>query len=230
MTTYTNNLRQFSGKNIAIKEVYSSYRAGGIDINGKFQFKNFKYFPKSDKETLTTSDIKDLPKEDNIKNLELREVIWVGKQPSFQKITQKINREFFATYKKVFDVHVYLEEETKVHRYKDVYESTDEVIISGVGAGKIKKLLEDLELDVDVELIDGRDKAGNPAKVFPYDYEDSLISKLKGKFIVMRVRGEGLDSKYSFKSGNEFTLPTAEVFPEDTFYKEEEIDLSSIPF
>ena len=80
--------------------------------------------------------------------------------------------------------------------------------LRGVPASRVIGMLEAHDLDANVELVDGKDKTGNPAKVRPYDFEDNLINDLAGKFIKFKVRGEGMDTRFTFKEGEEFD-PTA---------------------
>ena len=61
-------------------------------------------------------------------------------------------------------------------------------------------------MDGDVVMRDGKDKLGNPAKVRPYDFEDAIVPQLLGKFIKFKVRGEGIDTRYTFKEGKEFDI------------------------
>ena len=61
-----------------------------------------------------------------------------------------------------------------------------------------------------VPMKEGKDKAGNDAMVEVYDWEDELKNVLEGKFVKMKVSGEGMDTKYIFQEGKEF----AKVEPE----------------
>ena len=67
-------------------------------------------------------------------------------------------------------------------------------------------MIEALELDSDVELVDGKDKLGNPAKVRPFDFEDNLVDELQGKYVKFKVRWEGIDTRYQFKEGKQFDI------------------------
>jgi len=53
---YTSNLRQFNKKNFQIKEVFPAYRAGGLEINGKFKFRSFVEFPEDERDVVLSWD------------------------------------------------------------------------------------------------------------------------------------------------------------------------------
>jgi len=57
--------------------------------------------------------------------------------------------------------------------------------------------------------------------VRPFDWEDGLRKELEGKYAKVKVRGEGMDTKYSFKEGTPFT----EEEP-----KKKELTLEDVPF
>ena len=57
----------------------------------------------------------------------------------------------------------------------------------------------------------GKDKAGNEAMVEVYDWEDTLKNVLEGKFVKMKVSGEGMDTKYMFQEGKAFVKQAQEV-------------------
>lgn len=73
MTIYTSKLREFNKKTFQVKEVYPAYRAGGLEINGKFKFRSFYEFPVDEREVVLTGEV---PKNEDAKT-ELREKIWV---------------------------------------------------------------------------------------------------------------------------------------------------------
>ena len=50
-----------------------------------------------------------------------------------------------------------------------------------------------------IPMVEGKDKAGNAAMVEAYDWEDTAKNLLEGKFIKMKVSGEGMDTKYIFQ-------------------------------
>ena len=76
-------------------------------------------------------------------------------------------------------------------------------------------------------MVNGKDRAGNPALVKPFDWEDSLKNSLENKFVKVRVRGTGMDTKYTFTEGSEFSI--TEVKPDDKPFVDE-IPLDEIPF
>ena len=204
MTIYTKNLREFNKKNFQIKEVYPAYRAGGLEINGKFKFRSFYEFPVDEREVVLSGDEtikanKDLRKE-------LREKLWIDWQMQFHKVKDKQDREFFKTYKKVFDVKVVFEQPVTVTNWKWEEETSREVTLQQVSASKIKNMLM-VVAEVEPPLVDGKDKTGKPAKVPAFDWEDRERDKLNNLFIKVMVSGEGMDTKYNFTPWKEFTLP-----------------------
>lgn len=182
-----------------IKEVYTAYRAGGLEVGGKFQFKSFYQFPVIEDELISFGD--DRLKEENISpeaKKEWREKVWIDKKLVFKKTKIDDYKTFFKTYKKVFDMKVELEEPIQVNKYKDLYELTDEVVIQQVGSAKVKDLVGALS-DYEIPLQKGKDRAGNEAIVPEYDYEDNAVALLKDKAFSFTVVGEGLDTKYTYK-------------------------------
>ena len=110
VSVYTSNLRQFAKKVMKIKEVYSPYRAGGLEVNGKFLFKSFYQFPVMEEDMITFADERLKP--ENIVadyKQEWREKVWVDKKLFFKKTKIDDYKTFFKTYKKVFDMKVELE-------------------------------------------------------------------------------------------------------------------------
>jgi len=61
--------------------------------------------------------------------------------------------------------------------------------IQAVPASRIIGMIEAHDMDSGVEMIDGKDKLGNPTKVRKYDFEDTIAPNLAGKFIKFKVRG-----------------------------------------
>lgn len=211
MTAYikAKYFRNLDKKSFLIENVYDRYRSGGIEVWGKFVGKTFVEVDVDGKKVW-------------------KEKKWdsVSRTWEFVDYEGKFDKDFFSVYKKVFDVEVsffenvtfpvYSKEEGK--EVPTVIPAGEKVVFNGIASSKIKTALEDLDLDGDVELIDGKDKAGNPSKVKPFDWEDETKNLLIGQIVEMRVRGEGMDTKYSFKTGKKPAV------------KEEEIDIDSIPF
>ena len=80
-------------------------------------------------------------------------------------------------------------------------------------------------MDSGVQFVDGKDKLGNPAKVKPFDWEDGVKNQLEGKFIQMRVKGTGLETKYIFKEVAPFL-----VEEKQSNSTTEELTLEDVPF
>lgn len=253
--------RNLDGNNILIKKVHNYYRTGGIEqpqTGGgvKWVGKTFVNIPKRIEDDAVVQGDERLA---YIKwdEMELREAVWDKdlKKRVFYKTKEKMDRDFYKVYKKVYDVEVIVQSpfknkvwnwETKVEEEVEFEEGTT-ATLSSFPVSRLKVLLETLELDEGVELVDGKDKAGNPAKVKPFDWEDGVKFKLEGKFVGMRVRGEGMDTKYTFKEGKEFEYTSTEEVatpkaPKETAETkmkaklssyvplEEEIDLADVPF
>lgn len=183
MATYTSGIRQFSGDTFQIKEVYPAYRAGGVELpDGKFQFRTFKYFPVDERESVFSGDPEILAKAsaDATPKMELREQKWndVEKKFEFIRVKGKLDGDFFKTYKKVYDVSIRLDGVKKIHRYKEVYEENDEVVLQGVSASKLKDILRNVA-DVNPPMVNGKDKAGNPAMVEAFDWEENYRANAK---------------------------------------------------
>ena len=78
--------RNLDGKSVKINKVFSPYLSGGIEVDGKFVGKTFRYFPKrilddvvyngDERAKLTTEDTKD--------KMELREQIWNKETKQFE--------------------------------------------------------------------------------------------------------------------------------------------------
>lgn len=181
----------------------------------------------------------------------LRELIWNNGAREFHKYTGKLDKDFFGTYKKVYDIEVVIKEsfkntvwnkDTKQEEEVEFFEGTS-ATLNAFSAGRLRNLIESLDLDEGLVLIDGKDKLGEPTLVKPYDWEDLYKAKLEGKFVSMRVRGTGLDTKYSFKEVSAFpiteTVPVAPTVntpkvntPANSKYVplDDEITVSDIPF
>jgi len=223
-------LRQFHNKTFKINKVYNDYRTGCIDLgNDKYLFRTFKWFGKAEDQVLRggSDRIKEFTKEYEVANgRELREVIWDGNTPTYMKVKDKLDKDFWKTWGKVFDIEIEFEKELNVTRYYDkknnvdVTESGDVVNVTWVKAWKIKSMLRGV-MDEDkgelIPLVEGKDKAGNEAMVEAYDWEDTLKNVLEGKFVKMKVSGEGMDTKYMFQEGKEFVKETKKEVDDEPF-------------
>lgn len=225
-TTYIKrkNQKNLDGNTMKVVKVYNFYRDGGLEVKQsdgsmKYVGKTFVNIPKRIKDAIVIQGDEQLKYIEG-DEMEFREVVWDKelKARTFVKYNGKMDKDFYSTYKKVYDVEVVVKDEFKNPVWDS--EAKSEVVKTfegGVSAtlnsfpvGRLKNLLESLELDTGIEKVKGKDKAGNEAMVMPFDWEDGVKNKLEGKFFSMRVRGEGLDTKYSFKEAPEFIV-AAEV-------------------
>jgi hypothetical protein len=233
-TTYIKrkNQKNLDGNTMKIVKVYNFYRDGGLEVRQadgsmKYVGKTFVNCPKRIKDNIVIQGDEQLKYIEG-DEMEFREVVWNKelKARTFVKYAGKFDKDFYATYKKVYDIEVIVKDEfTNPVWDKDANAEVLKTFEGGVSAtlnsfpvGRLKNLLESLELDTGIEKIKGKDKAGNEAMVMPYDWEDNVKNKLEGKFFSMRVRGEGLDTKYSFKEAPEFVImnEAQNVFEDDT--------------
>lgn len=222
-------MRVLSDKSILILKVYKPYRKGWDDVNKKFR--SFYYFPAR----LTEDVVYSWDESAKIKDGDtfvLREKFWddVAKKYAFKRIT--LEKGFNKLYKKVFDVDVAINKDTTLKVYDGGLKKEIDVTmglgntftIKWVPSSRVIGMLEAYDLDADVPMIDGKDKLGNPTKVRAYDFEDALVSQLVGKFVKFKVRGEGIDTRYTFKEGESFD-PTS--MPET---QKDEVTIDDVPF
>jgi len=204
MTIYTKNLREFNKKTFQVKEVYAPYRAGGVETASGFKFRSFIEFPEDWREIVYSGEIE----KNNDAKKELRERIWNKNEKKFEfhKVKDRMDRKFFKTYKKVFDLKVVFEQPQKLTNWKGEEEVGNEIVLQQVSASKVKSMLM-VVAEVEPPLVDGKDKTGKPAKVPAFDWEDREKDKLNNLFIKVMVSGEGVDTKYNFTPWKEFTLP-----------------------
>lgn len=229
------NLSKLSGKTVKVNAVYFPYFSGdehnwlkGADgkLINKPNVRNFIKFPSRITQDVI-SDYKEEYKRIGDEPMELREKIYdssLGKF-TFVKYTEKVTREFYKTYKKSFDLCVDIDSPIEVTRWdKDAKQDVTEkvannVVFQGVSASKIKTMLEFLGLDETIQLVEGKDKLGNPSMVKPFDWEDTTKDALAGKYVKVKVTGSGIDSKYIFTEGKEFAPVKDEVV--DTPFNED---------
>lgn len=167
------SFRQLQKSPFTIKTVYPKYQNGGIKVGDKFIGRTFVYEDKK---------IKEKKWDDNEKKFVIED---------FSDI--KIDRDFFKTYKKVFDVVVELDKEVEIEekrRGEMVKAKGTEFTIKGLGAYKLQEMLKE---DFDIEVAE--DSEGRR----PFDWEDDLVVKLEGSKFQMKVTGKGLDTSYKFK-------------------------------
>ncbi len=200
-------LRALNGNSIYIKSVYFPYYTGYVEAEKRFH--TFIRFPIIADDIIMQGDERSKPKTPGEK-MEFREKIWVDGKVAFQKFKGKVNGDFFKMFKKTFDVAL----ETSVPVTVKVWDKLEKAnvdvtsnnFVIPFGASKIKKALQDMKLDRDVEKVEGTDKLGKPAKVMPFDYEDGIRGDLVGKFMAVEVLGEGMDTRYIFEKTEPFAI------------------------
>jgi len=167
---YAGEFRKFT--EFTIKEIHPPYRSGGLKVDGKYK-------PRSFKETKDG----------------LKESIYNQETSSFEliDITEEIGKEFFATYKKVFDVVLEVKTPTKILNTKKEEVEATEVSLRGLGAYKVKLMLKE---DFDLEIPMNGDREA-------FDWEDDVYKNIIGKTYKMRVTGTGLETSYQVKEVQE---------------------------
>lgn len=224
MTTYVKRSQHklLGEQSLKIKKVFNHYRSGGLEVAGKYVARQFVYFPKrlSDEVVISGDERAKLTPADE-GNMELRERKWnkETRQFEFHKVKDKLDKEFYATYKKVYDVELFNSQDVTLPLWDSASKTEiltlvpagSDVFLKEFPASRLKALLEALDLDASIQLVDGKDKAGNPAKVKPYDWEDDVKELLNDKYFSFKVRGEGLDTTFTFKEGKEFDITSDEA-------------------
>ena len=239
---YADKLRTVCGKDFKIEKVYPAYRSGFDPQSNRMR--QFYFFPVDERLVINAGDEATKARKDEAKK-ELREKVWnkESKTMEFHRVNAKLDGEWFKTFKKTFDVDVRFAAPVKLSNWKNpegVEVSTARV---PVNASHVKTMLETYTNEADaIKLIPGKDKAGNPAMVKPFDWEDALAGKLVGTFAHAKVTGEGMDTKYIWKPAAPFTSikEAEEVFgaeapKEDKPYKPHpgeptKEDCMSVPF
>jgi hypothetical protein len=201
-----------AGIDIKMDKVFPPYRYGWVKFmrDGKEvnQSHEFHYFPIDERDSIPSGDESIKARKDEDKK-ELREKVKNREtgETSFVRVKEKLDGTWFKTFKKTFDVRLQLANPQNFPHYKfpDTGVDTDYVQVR-LGSSKIKDMLENLtEETVGINLIPGKDKAGKPAMVRPFDWEDSLATKLEGVYFRFRTTGTGMDTRYVYKNTAPFT-------------------------
>ena len=121
----------------------------------------------------------------------------------------KVDRDFFKTYKKVFDIEIETEKNISVENYKWTQE-WNTFVIQGVSAFKIKEMLKATVID-DVPEVDGKEM---------FDWEDNEYKKLTNVTLKFSVVWTWLDTSYNFKPISKFT----------SMNEVSDIDMNDLPF
>lgn len=175
---YASKLREVCGFPFKITAVSKPYRKGWDEKEQKMR--TF-YFTES-------NEIKE-----SVKNKETNQYELIG-------VTQRIDGAWFKLFKKTFDLDIEFFGIEKIATWKYPEGTNVKTARVPVSASHIKTIIETYTNEADnIQLIDGKDKAGNPAKVKPFDWEDKVIEKIIGVCALVKVTGEGMDTKYIFK-------------------------------
>ena len=184
-------IRELKWMNIKITAIYPHYRSWWLkNAEGKFLWRTFKY-----NEDWTIMEQK-----------------WdaVNKKFSLVPFMEKIDREWYKTYKKVFDIKIELEKPVTFKNWKWEDISDFEFAVQGLSAFKVKELLKATVVD-DIPEENWKEK---------FDWEDDEYTKLKDVTFKFSVVWTWLDTVYSFKPTSKFASMT-EI---------SEIDMNDIPF
>lgn len=210
-TVPATQMKSLAEQSILILKVYNPYRYGWDETKKKFR--SFYYFPARLLDDIVYS-WDERAKIQEWDTFFLREKFWddEAKKYAFRRIT--IDTWFYKIFKKVFDIDIAPSQDTTFNIWnqsmgKEV-ETTlwlgNTFTLRAVSSSRVIWMLEAFDLDSWVELVDGKDKLGNPAKIRPYNFEDELIKELSGKYVTFKVRGTWIDTRYTFKPGAEFSL------------------------
>lgn len=224
-----------------IEEVYLPYFVQEATVNDKFSMNTYKVFPKAIKDAVVTSAdprLKDfVGKKLNKENKELRLQTWNKNIGVFEFSRVKMNKDTYKTLKKVFDVKVITGENISIPVWnkelgQEAPLDSNEWVFSGVSSAKVRGMIEDLDLDVWVPTMERTSKDGEKYQGKVYDWEDETSQSLKGVFIKARVDGVGMDTKYKFKEGKEFSIKKKEEspLPKDAFENDPFDKVDDIPF
>ena len=169
--------RDLAKKDLKIIWVFWPYRSWWIKVWDKFLWRTFKY----------SSDDK------------LMEQKWDSVNRKFELIPFsdiKVDRDFFKTYKKVFDVKF------QTSDIIEMWDQSDNMFIVQLSAYKLQEILRNTVVD---------DVPVNEEWNEKFDWEDDLYMNLINTFIKFNVTGTWLDTKYTFKSGKEFSDDLADI-------------------
>lgn len=206
-------MRALTDNPILILKVYKPYRHWWDDNIKKFR--SFYNFPSRLKDEVVYSwDERAKIQEGD--TFTLREKFWdsdMKKQEfGFKKVD--FNWDMKKLFKKVYDIDIapsldcnFKVYDSKIKQEVDVeFGLGNTFTLKAVSSARVIGMIEALDMDSDVVLVDGKDKTGNPAKVRPYDFEEVIAPNLAGKFIRFKVRGEGMDTRYTFKEAPSFSI------------------------
>lgn len=212
---YADKLRDICGVDFVVNKVFPPYRSGFDPQTNKMR--QFYQFPVDARLVVGSKDESIMSRKDEAKK-EFREKVWNRdeKKMEFHKYSGRLDSEFFKTFKKTFDIDVTFKAPFKVKKWNEPDGVETAAARVPVNASHVKTMLETYTNECDaIRLIPGKDKAGNPAMVKPFDWEDSLKDKLVGVFAHAKVTGTGMDTKYIWKPAAPFELKKEEEFGAD---------------
>lgn len=219
-------LRKLEGNTIGILKVFPPYRYWFEEATRKFR--SFYNFPSR----LTAEVVYSWDPEAKVREGDtfvLREKFWddEAKKFGFKKATTF--KGFNQLFPKVFDVDVTIKDTTKFEVYDSSIKERVQVglglgntfTLEAVGASKIRAIMEVFDIERSIPLVDKKDRlTWEVVKWLPYDWEDGKIGELAGKFISFKVKGEKIETRYTFK----------EASPFDPTKKSDAIDVLDTPF
>ena len=207
---YADKLRDICGHDFKIEKVFPPYRAGWDPQTNKKR--EFFLFPIDQRNVVGSKDESIMSRKDEPKK-EFREKVWnkEEKKMEFHKYSGKFDSDFFKNFKKTFDIDVKFAAPVNLKNWKFKEGVDTDSARLPIGASHIKTMLETYTNEADsVNLVPGKDKAGNPAMVKPFDWEDALAVKLVGVFANAKVTGTGMDTKYIWKPATPFEVKKEE--------------------
>lgn len=203
---YLDKIRKLHGLEFRIDKVNKPYRKGFDPSTNKPR--SFYAWPKDERQVIESGDEKSIQNAASASFDNCREKIWnkATRKMEFHLYPIKDKSSFYKTFKKVFDVRVTLKDTTTFEKWDKTQVDAKTLMCEAVSASLVRNAIETLT-DINIPLVQGKDKAGNPAKVKPFDWEDSHVKALEGLFAKLKVSGEGMDTKYLILPTAQFTVP-----------------------
>jgi len=210
--------RSLEPTQVQIVNIYPSYRYGWND--SEKTYKTFSYFPDSaTKDVLFQWDAEAIPSDNETRfHLRLQEYDKSVGKFKFTKVAPP-NKDFFKTYKKVYDIEVALKSPVTVmvwdknaNREVEYTTSPWEVVrLTAFPASRIQSIAQSMMLTkgIDKVEVDVKDRLTGEVKKekrLPFNWEDAIVPSMVGKAFEFAVDGTGLDTKYSFKEVSPFPL------------------------
>lgn len=221
------NLKPFNLSTIKITKIYNPYFDWWTDNWVAKLHRTFKKFPFNSAEILYNGSkemgevTEEFKKGWDIK-FEIREQVWNKdlNRFEFKKVKDKIDRDWFKTYKKVFDVEFTTENPVEVETYvKDSWNIKviwDKFSIM-LWSSKLRSILESLFDEITWEVT---------AK---FDWEDKEKVKLEDKYVKIKITEAPISEEMSEEEKKLARMETKYIFSEGKPFKEE-IRLEDIPF